>query len=214
MLADHDGDTLVCLIEHAIHNSTVDYRRTISAGTRMHGLRLMVSLCALTFGAGCSHPMQSRPSETAERQQSAHCDIAAAALRAVVRSFNEQPLGLEKECVEKRAMRDGKIYVDVRFTKGDQLEDVGVPTCQRDKYFIRFGWKSFVPSPTGQVVLLLLLRQSDRELSFNAVTESSDWPSRRPGVFGLSQCGSSFGHVQLENGQWRAVVTNPPESDE
>jgi len=111
-------------------------------------------------------------------------------------------------------MRDGRIYVDARFTKGDQLEDVEVPTCQRDQYFIRFGSKNFVPSPTGHVVLLLFLRESDEALSFNALTENSDWPSNRPGVFGLSQCGSTFGRVQLENGRWRAVVTNPPESDE
>jgi hypothetical protein len=180
----------------------------------MDCLRLMVSACALTFGAGCSHPIQSRLAETATLQQSAHCDIAATALRAIVRSFKEQPLGLEKECVEKRAMRDGRIYVDARFTKGDQLEDVEVPTCQRDQYFIRFGWKNFVPSPTGHVVLLLFLRESDEALSFNALTENSDWPSNRPGVFGLSQCGSTFGRVQLENGRWRAVVTNPAESDE
>ena len=178
----------------------------------MNALRLMVSFLALTFGAGCSHPPQARPAETARLQQTSHCDIAAAALRAVVRSFSEQPLGLEKACVEKRAMRDGKIYVDARFTKGDQLEDVESPTCQRDPYFIRFEWKNFVPSPTGQVVLLLLLRKSDEELTFNAVTDNSDWPSNRPGVFGLSQCGSSFGRVLLENGRWRAEVTQPPKS--
>jgi len=179
----------------------------------MDCLRLIVSICALTCWAGCSHPTRSRPGETPQLQQSTHCDIAATALRAVVRPYREQPLGLEKECVEKRAMRDGRIYVDARFTRDDELEDVEVPTCQSDQYFIRFGWKSFVPSPTGHVILLLFVRKSDADLSFNALTEDSDWPSKPPGVFGLSQCGSSFGRVQLENGRWRAVVTKPPESD-
>lgn len=177
----------------------------------MERLAGMVMMCSLTTCVACSHATR-RPASPTTEQRSLHCDIAAAALRALVRPNREQPLGLEKECVEKRTMRDGRIYVDARFTNGEQLEDTEVSSCERDQYLIRFDWKGFVPSPTGHVVLLLFNRKSDGELTFNAVTEDSDWPGKASGVFGLSQCGASFGNVQLESGRWRAQLTMPPQA--
>jgi hypothetical protein len=63
-----------------------------------------------------------------------HCRIAVAALDASVRPFSEQPLAMELACVNKLATRDGKIYVDARFTSGQTLEEPNVSICSTDRY--------------------------------------------------------------------------------
>ena len=156
--------------------------------------------------AGCSRPPGARVLMNQPRQETEHCDIAVAVLRAVVRPFDEQPLGLEKACVQQRAAANSRIYVDARFTQGEHLEDIHASSCQRDEYVIRLDWRNFSPSPAMDVVLLMFLRKDQRNLTFNAVTEDANWPRKAPGVMALSQCGSAFGSVRLGQNGWEAFV--------
>lgn len=154
-------------------------------------------------------PASPRPSVQASSE---YCQMALAALAVTVKKFEEQPLGLEVRCVERVATSAGKIYVDARFTKGDQLELVPEPSCTTDRYVIRFDPKAFVPSPTEEVVLLGLWTQPPTGWEFNAVVESPNWPSRRPGTMSLSQCGSAFGVLSHSSNGWGATIVTPPRS--
>jgi hypothetical protein len=165
--------------------------------------------------AGCYAPPRG-PTLAASRpnvdKTSPHCQMAVAALDAVVKTFDEQPLGLEKACVESLAHPGETIYVDARFTQGTDLVAVAEPTCTYGHYAIRFDWKTFTPSPSTEVVLLLAWNQSATDWRFNAVTEVSNWPKRRPEGMSLSRCGSAFGVLHRGAERWSGRVVPPPRS--
>jgi hypothetical protein len=138
--------------------------------------------------------------------------MALAALAATIKKFEEQPLGLEQRCVERVATSGGKIYVDARFTEGEQLAAVPESSCTSDRYVVRFDPKAFVPSPSEEVVLLALWTHPPAGWEFNAVVESPNWPSRRPAVMSLSQCGSAFGVLNQSSNGWAATIVMPPRS--
>lgn len=128
-----------------------------------------------------------------------------------MRSYADEPLGLEHACVLKRAVASGKVHVDARFTRADQLEAVEIGSCSYDEFVVRFDWKNFTPAPSANVLLLLLLRHDDDHYGFNAVIEEPRWPAKRPGMMAISPCGSAFGRVYREPTGWRAVLTRPPQ---
>lgn len=168
-----------------------------------------IVFCGLSCAAYSRPAVQPSP-ETAASRDVNHCHIAAAALRASIRPYREQPLGLERACVMQRAEQDGAIYVDARFTRGEQLDDVKTASCRRDGYVIRFDWKNFVPSPAADVVLLTFLWKDATTAVFNAVTEDARWPEKPAGLMEISQCGSAFGSVRLVSQEWQVSLSKPP----
>jgi len=173
-------------------------------------------LCTLVFlaGVGCSAtrvPQAASPAP-AGAAASEHCQMALAALDAVVKRWDEQPLGLERACVERVAATHGKIHADARFTIGDQLQMLPEPGCADDRYAVRFGPRSSASSPTPEVVLLTLWSELPAAWDFNAVVDVPTWPTRRPGAMGLPLCGAAFGILRRPADRWLATVLPPPRS--
>ena len=140
------------------------------------------------------------------------CRIAVAALDVSIQPYREGSLAMESACVADYASRDGKIYVDARFTAGNALEGTTTPTCATDRYVVRFDPEHFDPSPAGGVVLLLFKRHADGSLDFGVSIERSDWPRHQPDTMTLSPCYSSFGLVRATPSGWKAEVLPPPHS--
>jgi hypothetical protein len=173
------------------------------------------ALFFLTGSLDCSSPMQGGPTTStrpAAPGLSEHCQMALTALNTTVKKFEEQPLGLNRGCVERVASFGGRIYVDARFTKGDRLELSPESSCTTERYMIRLDPTNFVPSPAEEVVLLGLWTNPAGEWEFNAVVEVSNWPSRRPETMSLSQCGSAFGVLRRSSQGWNATIIVPPRS--
>jgi len=138
-----------------------------------------------------------------------YCQIAAAILQTTVRSYSEQPSGLERACVEGRARVGSTIYVDARFSRKVDPEVVERSECVTGPYHVRFDWKRFVPAPSPEVVLVLVYdAESGSGTEFNIRMERSTWPQNQPGVMAMSQCGSVFGRLDKADGQWSATAAS------
>ena len=166
-------------------------------------------ILAAMSGTSCSASAPAGGAHAPEKAAPDYCQMAHLALDAAVRTYEEQPLGLNLPCVNRVARTGGQVFVDARFSR-DQHEPESAPECSDDRYVIRFDPRSFHPSPAQQVVLLLFSANSTGPWLFNAVVDSSDWPQRRPGTMSLSECGSAFGRLEQTDGGWRATVTMPP----
>src|SRR5450432_2228681 len=106
-----------------------------------------------------------------------YCGMATAALTASIRSFKEQPLGLEDACVSLKASKNGKVYVDARFTSRATLEEPPSRGCAIDRYVVRFDWRHFSASPADGVVLLSFTDGApDGARPYSVTVEESDWP--------------------------------------
>jgi hypothetical protein len=165
-------------------------------------MRQVTAALAIAGCAGAGPVMPSRPPVD-------YCQMAATVLHEVVRSYERQPFGLEDACVKKRAAQAGKIYADARFTDREGLAVVPHRSCTVRDYVIRFDHQHYEASPTPEVVLLLFSPETARGREFNARMETADWPSKRPGVMAMSQCGSAFGVLRREANGWTARVTPP-----
>jgi hypothetical protein len=167
---------------------------------------------AVIVQMACSHsttqPIQVPKTDNRED----YCDMAAAALRATVKTFKEQPLGLERACVEARALTNRQIYVDASFSQGSHVEADAEPNCVRDNYVIRFTSTNSDPWPPSEVILLIVAGDGSHDRTFNARMEAADWPTRKPGVVGLSQCGSAYGVLHRSADAWVATIQPPPRS--
>jgi hypothetical protein len=175
-------------------------------------LRQVMVLVGVASSCASPAPAMVSGRQALKATSSDHCRVAVAALDASVRPFSEQPLAMELACVNKLATRDGKIYVDARFTSGQTLEEPNVSICSTDRYVIRFDWRHFQPSPTDDVVLLLFTDNANGSRSYGVSLEAPDWPRRRPGTVTLSPCYSAFGVVRGSPAGWEAEVTPPPRS--
>jgi hypothetical protein len=184
----------------------------------------MVCTLALMAGLGCAAtaPSATAPSAPASSSAAAaasaseRCQMALAALDAVVKRWDEQPLGLDRACVDRVAASRGKIHADARFTIADQVQilpEAGCANCCGDARFaVRFGPSSTAASPTPEVVLLTLWSQLPAAWDFNAVVDVDTWPTRRPGAAGLPVCGAAFGILRRPADAWIATVLPPPRS--
>lgn len=158
----------------------------------------------------CSTPAPPLAPEISRQPPFDRCGVTLAVLDAVIRSNAEQPLGLEKACVEKYASLNGKIYVDVRFVLDGQIESVDEPGCVRGGYQIRFDSHAQVPAPSETVVLLQIDRKTARTVDFNAVTEDRSWRQQHARhVYSWSPCLSSSGVATLGGQGWRAIPKTP-----
>jgi len=168
----------------------------------------------LSFACTCAVQSSMRDDRPAARvpPRSAQCEMAFAAVSASIRSHADQPLGLEKACVESVASLEGKVYVDARFNRDLDLEAPDVATCERANYVIRFDWRSFSPSPARQVVFLSFRAGSSDSREFDITTDASNWPARPPGTVGLSPCYSAYGVVHRTAAGWQAEVRQAPKS--
>jgi len=138
--------------------------------------------------------------------------MALSVLRATVASNDVQPYGLEDVCVRRLSSAAGHIFVDARVSEQPGASPAAAPDCFRDSFRIRFDPGHFEKAPTDGVVLLLISRSANGAMEFNAVVEQPDWPSKRPGVIGLSPCGSAFGTLHYSTSGWAATVVAPPRS--
>lgn len=141
-----------------------------------------------------------------------YCQMAVAALRETVRNNDEQPYGIEDVCVNRLASASGKIQVDARFMGKKDLETVPQRSCTAENYFIRFDFKNFERSPSEGVVLLMVSAEAPSGRKFSATVEESNWPTKRPGMFAISPCGSAFGVLRRSQNAWGATVVPPPRS--
>lgn len=182
--------------------------------------RARIGVVASMFACVCGAACVTSPAAVTDRTDTparrpampAFCRVARLALDAAIRPFDEQPLGLDSRCVGRVATLEGRVQVDARFSR-DGGEPEPAPDCSDDRYVIRFDPSSFRPSSAGNVVLLALWSAGALEAwQFNAIIEAPDWPHRRPGTLSLSECGSAFGTVAATRGEWKAVVTAPPQS--
>lgn len=173
--------------------------------------RPMLLVLPLLFDTACTTPRASGRGDALAGGPPEYCRIAGAALGAVIRRFDEQPLGLDLTCVNRVASLDGRVYVDARFSRNGE-EPASAPDCSDERYVIRFDPKAFRPSPADQVVFLSLWSNRGGSWDFNAVVETPDWPHQRPETMSLSECGSAFGRAEKFDGAWKAVVTAPPKS--
>ena len=173
----------------------------------------MLLVLPLLFHTTCTTPRASGRGDAPVSRPvvSEYCRIAGAALGAVIKRFDEQPLGLDLTCVNRVASFEGRIYVDARFSRNGE-EPAAAPDCRDERYVIRFDPKSFRPSPADQVVFLSLWSNRGGSWDFNAVVETPDWPHRRPETMSLSECGSAFGRAEKFDDVWKAAVTTPPKS--
>lgn len=173
--------------------------------------RLVAHLSLAVFG--CAAPTAASVHETlALRQTDDFCPIAVAALDVAIKPFTEGSLAMELACVKEYGAHDGKIYVDARFTAGNELVGTTAPTCVTDRYAVRFDPYHFQPSPAPAVVLLAFTRHPDGSWDFGVSMERPDWPRRRPETMSLSECYSSFGLVRPTPAGWKAEVVPPPRS--
>jgi len=136
--------------------------------------------------------------------------MAISALRATVASNDAQPYGLEDVCVRRLASGSGYIFVDARVSERTGEAPVAAPQCSSDGFRIRFDPGHFEKAPTDGVVVLLMWRSAEGTMQFNATIQKPDWPSNKPGVIGLSPCGSAFGTVRRSPTNWTATVVEPP----
>ena len=158
--------------------------------------------------AGCSTPVPPRAPETPRNSERPfdRCGVALAVLDAIVRPNAEQPLGLEKACVEKYAALNGRTYVDVRFVLDGQIESVDESGCKRDGYEIRFDSEAQVPPPTETVVVLQIDRSDSNTIEFNALTEDRLWRQQHARhVYSWSPCLSALGVATFGPRGWHAV---------
>lgn len=161
----------------------------------------------LVGALGCASPATLR-SDTTPRVDSTTegCDVAASVLRSIVRSNGEEPLGLEKACVERYAARDGVVYVDARISRAGPIENVKAPECRREGFLIRFDSPDLTPSPTDSVVLLDLDRTDATTFEFVAVTEDHLWRQRHArNIYSSSPCLSSAGVATRDHDGWRVT---------
>jgi hypothetical protein len=176
---------------------------------------LLASLCfapLLACAAASKGPPSPPSGATDGARASEHCQMAMSALDAVIKRWNEQPLGLDRACVERVAAVEGRIHADARFTVGDQLQVLDEPGCADQRFTVRFGPASSQASPTSQVVLLTLWSQLPAAWDFNAVVDVPTWPTRRPGTSGLPVCGAAFGILRRPGDSWVATLVPPPRS--
>jgi len=165
---------------------------------------------ALLLAAGC-HTAGSRPgSVSAGVPAKDYCGMALSALHATIASNDAEPNGLEDACVRHRAFASGYIFVDARVSEREGEAPLPAPSCVADGFRIRFDPAEFEKAPTDGVVLLLIWRSKEGAMEFNALVERPDWPSNKPGVFGLSPCGSAFGTIRRLPTGWTATVVEPP----
>jgi len=136
--------------------------------------------------------------------------MARSVLRATVASNDAQPYGLEDVCVRRLASESGYIFVDARVSEREGETPVAAPQCSGDGFRIRFDPAHFERAPTEGVVLLLIWQSAEGTMEFNATIQRPDWPSNKPGVFGLSPCGSAFGTIRRSPTGWTATVVDPP----
>lgn len=167
---------------------------------------------ALLFASACHAHPAAPVSPSSDISTSDYCDMTLAALRATVTSNDVQPYGLEEVCVRRLASSSGYIFVDARVSERPGDPPIAAPACSRAGFRIRFDSPHFEKAPTDGVVLLVASRTSGGEMEFNAVVEQPDWPAKRPGVIGLSPCGSAFGTIQHAPTGWVATVVQPPQS--
>jgi hypothetical protein len=167
---------------------------------------------AVIFHVACSHGILHPIQVPKTDNRGDYCDMAAAALRATVKTFKEQPLGLESACVEGRALMNKHIYVDASFSQGSHVEAAAEPNCVRDNYVIRFTSTNPDPWPPSEVILLIVSGDGTHDRTFNARMEAADWPTRKPGILGLSQCGSAYGVLHRSVSGWVGTIQRPPRS--
>src|SRR4051812_23570504 len=104
----------------------------------------------------CRPPPPVRHPAEARDATAPYCQLAIAILDAAVRTYSDQPFGLEQSCVDARARAGRSIYVDARFSRKVDPDVVAQPDCASGPYLIRFNWKAFTPAPSPEVVLLLV----------------------------------------------------------
>lgn len=169
------------------------------------------SSAILVLVAAACHPSVSaqRPGDSSAPDPN-YCEMALSALRATIASNQAQPYGLEDVCVRRLASTEGTIFVDARVWESERSTPVATPTCVGGGFRVRFDSAHFEKAPTDGVVLLLMKGPTTGPLEFSAVVEQPDWPSKRPGVFGLSPCGSAFGTIRHSPTGWTAAVVDPP----
>jgi hypothetical protein len=171
---------------------------------RTHGV-----VVASFLAVGCSHALPAPVPVSRPPSGNDFCYMAAAALHQVVRSHEKQPFGLEEACVKTRATRGEKIYVDARFSGANGFITIPQRSCTAGRYVIRFDHRQFEPSPSSEVVLLLVSEETANGRPFNARMETSDWPKKPPGTMALSQCGSAFGTLRRFGSGWTATISAP-----
>jgi len=155
-----------------------------------------VRRCAVVFliVAGCHAHSAVPASHSSDISTADYCDMALSALRATVASNDAQPFGLEDVCVRRLASAGGFTFVDARVSERPGASPVGASSCTADGYRVRFDPAYFEKAPTEGVVLLMVSRRPDGLMDFNAVVDQPDWPSKRPGVIGISPCGFRVRH--------------------
>jgi hypothetical protein len=191
-----------------------DRTATIALSTPMTVARSTFPLF-LVIGLGCcSSSLPQRTTESRMLTPTGHCDIAIAALHAVVRPAREERFGLDRACVEKSATLGRKIYVDARFWHQERLEEVAAPTCEREGYVIRFDWKNFEPSPAEVGVVVLSLWYRDPALwEFTAAVKDRMWPRDLPEMEERGLCRVAWGAVSRGPSDWQGLVIQPASHD-
>lgn len=167
---------------------------------------------AFLFAAGCHARPVTPVFPSSEGAKADYCGMAVSALRTTIASNDVQPYGLEDVCVRRLASAAGRIFVDARVSEQRNGRPASAADCSSDRFTIRFDPARFQKAPTDGVVLLLVSQSADGAMEFNAVVEQADWPSKRPGVFGLSPCGSAFGTIRYSGTGWVATVARPTQS--
>jgi len=170
---------------------------------RLSGMLLLVA-------AACHPSVSAQRSGSSYVREPDYCGMALSALRATIASNQIQPYGLEDVCVRRLASTEGTIFVDARVWESERSSPVTAPTCVGGGFRVRFDSAHFEKAPTDGVVLLMMKGPTTGPLEFSAVVERPDWPSKRPGVFGLSPCGSAFGTIRHSPAGWTATVVDPP----
>jgi hypothetical protein len=190
----------------------------MSRAVRSFGSLLLVVIVVVA-GAGCAATTAPAPITAPAAAASASvpepCQMAIAALDAVIKRWDEQPMVLDRACVERVAGAGGKIHADAHFTIADQLQVLaGAPACTDagGRYVVRLDPRSSAPSASPAVVLLTLWSDVPAAWDFNAVVDVATWPTRRPGASGLPVCGAAFGILRRPAGRWVATAVPPPRS--
>jgi len=170
---------------------------------------MIVFACALSCASTAARGPETSASAAIEP-----CDVAASVLRSIVKPNEEQPLGLERFCVEKHAARDGIIYVDARVSRAGQIERFSAKECRPEGFSIRFDSPDLTPSPTDSVVLLDLNRTDATTFEFVAVTEDRSWRERHArNIYSSSPCLSSSGAATRDHDGWRVTPRAPKPSE-
>jgi hypothetical protein len=174
-------------------------------------MRISVALFAggIVALTSCAH----RNEQTSRSEASAeidYCGISIVALRAAVRTQEEQPLGLDAGCVRQYAGFAGRIYVDARFMKDGALETVSEKSCTRDNFIIRFD-AEHAPSPAPGVLFLSVSPQTSADREFYVTIEDTNWTKRAPAVVAMPPCYPAFGRLNYSaKTGWTAKVVPAP----